>query len=106
MPFANEENEWWIAGYQDRNGEYHNLQEESGAVSYTSESVSIDWERAEAADSYLTEWHGHNVESAHHVVIGWIDDDGIYHYNTLDGGIIWDDTDYLDYMVDHWEMEY
>lgn len=93
-----EDAQFWFAGYQDDRGEYHNLQDDSGAVRY-GETVSIDWEKFERYDD-RNDFHDEFVQ-ADHVVIAWIDESGIVNYATLPDGI---DLDYFDFY--EWVEDY
>lgn len=94
-----EELQYWFAGFQDANGEYRNLQDESGAVDYGDVVVHVDWERWERFDN-RNDFQDDFV-NADFVVIGWIDPDGNVNYATLPDGI---DLDYFDF--EDWVEDY
>lgn len=102
---SSEDGTWWIAGYQDSEGNYYNLQDESNAVRYRGDNVDIYWDRMEAFEDSFGAEIADELVDAHHAVVGWMDESGEVHYNTLVGGI---DLDYfdMDYQVDEWEGMY
>lgn len=93
-----DEQQYWFAGYQDDNGNYYNLQDESGAVDY-GDNITVDWDRWESfAESH--DLHDAFID-ADHVVIAWIDSDGDVNYATLPDGV---DLDYWDF--EEWLSQY
>lgn len=98
--FGGEDNPYWIAGYQDAEGNYYNLQEESRAVDYGDE-VTVDWERAERWESKYGDAIRDELIEADYAVIGWIDADGVVNYATLPDGIDLDEFDFEDWVEDY-----
>lgn len=94
QPFS-ESGQWWIAGYQDSRDRYHDWQEQSGAVRYSGDRVTVDWQRLESFNP-----NTEPLQRAHHVIIGWMNPDKTYSYATWVGGM---DFDYTD--IDAWVEE-
>ena len=97
-----EDGGYWIAGYQDAEGEYHNLQDDSGAVYYDKGEVDgPDWERFEVFDDRNRDRIADELQDADHVTVAWIDDNNEVNYATVVDGI---DLDYWDF--EEWISNY